>query len=153
MTNMVGTSINLDPTLHRLESTVQAIMALLSRETAAVKAIDLTTFSTLQAAKNTLLDTYQADIKTLVAHKDHLKTLPEATKTRIRDMERDLSVARMANLSALERAGKSFTRLRDRIVAVARDTALRSGAPYNAAGMLHLRTRKTLTTGTVSDRA
>ncbi len=152
------TTTTMDPTmptekrLARLEETVRALIKLLQQETIAVKAIDLQTFSKLQTVKNDLLDIYHDDMKPLLTHKNELKTLPDAVKERIRAFERDMSIARMENLSALERAGKSFTRLRDRIVHIARESVLRHTAQYGANGQLQTRARKAISTG-VQDHA
>jgi hypothetical protein len=145
--NVSADTMTLETRLGRLEETVRTMIGVLRQETDAVKAIDLETFAGLQKIKGDLFDVYQADIKTLLSRKNELKTMPEPVKERIRHFERDLSVARTDNMSALDRAGKSFLRLRDRIVHIARDTALRNGAQYGANGMLAMRTNRAISTG------
>lgn len=152
MTTTIDTAIAPEKHVARLEETVHALIKLLQQETIAVKAIDVQTFSKLQTVKNDLLDIYHADMKPLLAQKNELKKLPESVKEKIRAFERDMSVARMENLSALERAGKSFTRLRDRIVHIARESVLRHTAQYGANGQLQTRARKAISTG-VQDHA
>lgn len=147
----VDSQMTVERRVSRLEETVRAIITLLQHETNAVKAINVHAFSELQKLKNDLFDIYHLDMKALLIKKGDLKTLPEAAKERIRTMERDLSVARMENMSVLERAGKSFTRLRDRIVHIARDSVLRNTAQYGANGQLQMNARKAISTG-VQDR-
>lgn len=144
-------NLSVEKRLARLEDTVRAFITLLRQETEAVKAIDLRTFSNLQALKNDLFDIYHLDMKALLTRKGDLKTLPENTKEKIRSFERDMAVARVENMSVLERAGKSFTRLRDRIVDIARDSVLRNTAQYGANGQLQMNARKAISTG-VQDR-
>ncbi len=138
--------------LSRLEKTVMAFIKLLADETKAVQAVDLKTFSTLQTTKDHLFGLYQADIKGLIGHKESLRTLPDTTKEKIRALENNLSEARHQNLSALERAGKSFGRLRDRIVYVAREAAQRQGTSYGANGQFANRQNRIISTG-IHDRA
>ena len=137
--------------LGRMDQTVAAMITLLKQETEAVRAIDVQTFAKIQTTKNDLFDIYHTDIKALLARKGELKTLPEDIKSRIRNWEHNLSIARMENISVLERAGKSFTRLRDRIVHLAKDSVLRVTAKYGANGALQVNSRKAISTG-VHDR-
>jgi hypothetical protein len=142
----------LEARLTRLQSTVSAIIDLLHLETAAVKAIDLGTFVTLQDNKAELFTVYGDDIRALIAQQNDLKLLPDLAKNKIRNWEKELSVARIENMSTLERAGKSFARLRDRIVQIAKDSALRMNAQYGANGTLQVNSRRAISTG-VHDRA
>lgn len=135
-----------------LEQTVSAMITLLGKETEAVKAIDVSTFIALQDEKSVVLDDYQSRLRTLLTHKENIKTLPDSMKQRMRDLEHSLSIARVENMARLERAGKSFERLRDRIVHIARETAIRTGASYGPTGLMRTSARKTISTG-VHDQA
>lgn len=144
--------LDLIPVLDRMENTVDSMITLLRQETIAVQAIDIPTFTQLQQTKNELFDIYHSDMKCLLGHKEELKSLPDMVKDKIRAWEKSLSIARIDSVATLERAGKSFTRLRDRIVFLAKDSVLRTGARYGADGALLMNTRKAISTG-VQDRA
>lgn len=144
-------ALTLTDRLGRLEETVKAMIVLLRQETEAVRAIDVQAFAKLQNAKNDLFDIYHNDIRAMMSQKSELKTLPEETKIRIRQWEHELSIARVENISVLERAGKSFTRLRDRIVHIAKDSVLRVTAKYGSNGALQVNSRQTISTG-IQDR-
>jgi hypothetical protein len=152
MNTATNDAMTMDARISRLEQTVRTMIALLKQETDAVRAIDVATFSQLQTTKSDLFDIYRVDIKALLNNKGDLKTLPDTVKDRIRGWEQDLSIARVENMSVLERAGKSFTRLRDRIVFLAKDSVMRSSAKYGANGALQMNSRKAISTG-VHDRA
>lgn len=147
MTTPATDTITLEKRLARLEETVKALITLLHQETEAVKAINVRAFTELQKMKDDLLEIYQSDMAALLIRKADLKTLPDGTKEKIRAFERNLSIARIENMSALERAGKSFTRLRDRIVHIARESVLRNTAGYGANGQFQMNTRKAISTG------
>ena len=147
MTTATADTLAPELRINRLDETVRALIALLHKETAAVKASDLNTFTQLQPIKSDLYDVYQTEIQALLSHKDQLKTLPSTTKERIRGFEEKLATACTESLSALERASKSFMRLRDRIMNVARETALRAGAQYGSNGELRMRTNRVISTG------
>lgn len=144
-------TLPIETRLVRLEETVKAMVGLLKQETDAVKAIDLHLFAKLQQTKADLFQIYHSDIKALLGNKDELRTLPDHIKTRIRAWEQNLSIGRVENMSTLERAGKSFTRLRDRIVHLAKDSVIRTTAKYGANGTLQINSRKVLSTG-IQDR-
>ena len=144
-------TISLDARCSRLEGTVRAMIDLLRLETIAVKAVDIQAFANLQKGKYDLFDAYQSDVHAMLDHRAQLKTLPEGVKDRIRGFERDLSLARVENMSVLERAGKSFERLRDRVVHIARDTAMRNASAYGANGLMQ-NARRAISTG-VQDKA
>jgi hypothetical protein len=146
-TKAIELNLNTQDRLARLDQTVRDIITVLSHETQAVKAIDINAFTALQEKKSALFEQYQTDINALLLRKDELKTLPDPVKEKIRLWERELSVARLENMSHLERAGKSFARLRDRIVQVAKESALRTHARYGASGSLELNSRRTISTG------
>lgn len=146
-TQTTDANMSLNDRLGRMEQTVSAMIALLKQETEAVRAIDVQTFAKLQASKNDLFDIYHTDIKALLSCRNDLKALPDDIKSRIRNWEHHLSIARVENISVLERAGKSFTRLRDRIVHVAKDSVLRVTAKYGANGALQMNSRKAISTG------
>jgi hypothetical protein len=137
----------IEPVLARLENTVKALIDLLRAETIAIKAIDMRTFGKLHQSKELLLGAYQSDMQTLLGRKGDLKNLPERAKDSIRRFENDMAAVRVENLSALERAGKSFSRLRDRIVYIARETAIRQSAQYGADGQLQTRPNRAISTG------
>lgn len=141
------TNMTPEKRLGRIEETVRSIIVLLGQETQAVKAINLQTFNDIQSLKTNLFEIYHDDIKAILIKKGDLKFLPEPAKERIRKLERDLSVARTENMAALERAGKSFSRLRDRVVHIARDTVLRNTAQYGSNGQLQMNIRKPISTG------
>ncbi len=144
--------MNISLRVKRLEETTQALVILIQQETEAVKGVNIKVFGQLQNIKNDLYEIYKSDIQALLAHKTSLKDLPNTTKENLRRLERDLSNVRVENSSVLDRAARGFSRLRDRIVHVARDTVLRRGAQYGSNGVLTVRPNKAISTG-VSERA
>lgn len=138
--------------LARLEETMATLLSLLGKEAAAAKAVDLSSFEKLQTIKKDLFDVYQDDVNALIGDKESLKRVAGPAKDRLKTLENKLASARTASLSAIDAASKSFTRLRERIVHIARDNALRSTAQYGANGVLRLRTHRVISTG-LSDRA
>ncbi len=143
--------MNISARVKRLEETAQALVILLRQETEAVKGVDIKVFGQLQNIKNDLYEIYKADIQALLAHKTELKDLPQPTKENLHRLERDLSVVRIENMTVLDRASRGLSRLRERIVHVARDTMLRRTSQYGANGALAIRSNKAISTG-VSER-
>lgn len=144
--------ISTEARLARVEETMITLLALLTKEADAAKAVDLESFAKLQSIKKDLFDVYQDDVRTLIADKESLKRVPAPTKERLKSFESKLAAARVNSLAAIDAASKSFTRLRERVVHIARDNALRSTAQYGANGALRLRTHRLISTG-LSDRA
>lgn len=135
-----------------LSSAVTYLIDILGRETTAVKEININEFTSLQAQKSDALHQYSMHMNALLNQKNQIKLLPESVKSRIRHFEENLSLARTENMTALERAGKSMERLRDRIAQIARDSVIQSGTSYGPNGKMYNSARKAISTG-LSDRA
>lgn len=133
--------------LARLEETIKALMDLLKQETKAVDTVDVSTFTQLQSVKNDLYELYHQDMRALMTRKDELKALPEESKNRLRRFETDLAAITHGNKSALERASATFTRLRDRMINLTKESVMKSRATYGANGAPTLNTRRAISTG------
>lgn len=152
MTVQKDTPLSIEGHINDLSSTVDHLVDILGRETVAVKEIDIKEFSSIQALKSDALNRYNTHLHGLLLQKEKMKMLPDTIKNRIRTFEEKLSIARMENMAALDRAGKSMMRLRDRIAQIARDTVIQNGASYGPNGRMYSNVRKAISTG-LSDQA
>ena len=147
-----GSDANITARIERLGETSKTLVHLMKQEAEAVKDVDMKTFGQLQTIKDQLYDIYRSDISVLLEDKAALKNLPDSTKDHLRKLDGDLAVASAESLVALERAGRGFVRLRERVAQLARETVARRTSQYGADGALNVRSHRVISTG-VSEHA
>lgn len=132
-------SRNAHKAMEEMMSTIESLRGILLQETAALQAADNETFMLLQDRKLAAVNDYRAGMTQLMARKDEIRAVvTPALSRRLEVMQGEFHQTAEKNKENLDRMRRSFQRLGDRIMTVARDTAKKEGQfAYSASGQMH----------------
>jgi hypothetical protein len=121
----------------RFVMTVSQLQALLAKETDYLKVADRNSFLKLQDEKVAVAQNYQRDIFAVKNIAKTLKSKYPSLVPYLHEKQAGLSLIISENEKALKRMEKSTKRLTDRIMDIARETAIeKNSVAYGAAGEL-----------------
>ena len=113
---------------------VDDFSALLEKETAALNVSDFNTFEALQDAKYDLAQSYQDAVLAFEEEVDHLPTLAESAKDKLRAAHARFTIAAEVNQTALQTAAKVSERVVNLLIGAAKRTVMDT-PNYGAGGL------------------
>ncbi|MBN8521052.1 MAG: hypothetical protein J0L77_04035 [Alphaproteobacteria bacterium] len=124
--------------LQEMMVTIDALRGVLVRETQALDNADNESFMLLQEHKVSLAREYQSGISQLLSRKDEIRLLADpAAKARLSIQQAEFHDTVELNRERLDRMRKSFSRIGERIMSVARETVKKETQfAYGASGQM-----------------
>lgn len=124
--------------LQEMMATIDALRGILVRETQALQHADTESFMLLQDHKLSIAREYQSGMVQLLARKDEIRlTADPGLKARLSHQQSDFHETVEVNRESLDRMRRSFQRLGERIMSVAREVAKKETQfAYGATGQM-----------------
>lgn len=124
--------------LQEMMATIDALRGILVRETQALQHADTESFMLLQDHKLNVARDYQTGMAQLLARKDEIRlTADPGLKARLSNQQSDFHETVEVNRESLDRMRRSFHRLGERIMSVAREAVKKETQfAYGATGQM-----------------
>jgi len=135
MENNPETKHNLQEDITDITNFMEQFALLLKAETQALRGAKFEQAKQMQSQKQDMARQYQKRIQRLIARKDDIAKLPEATKANLVTARLKFSEILAENLRVIEAARKTGRRLVEKIISAARDSVSQKTG-YTAAGKI-----------------
>lgn len=122
--------------LQEMMDRIDALRLVYVEENEALAHADTSSYMLLQKRKIQATQDYQDHATEFLARKDEMGNIGAALREEFKVLQTDFSVLTEENLTLLKRVQNGITRLHERVINAAKETATKDGVNYGAAGQL-----------------
>ncbi len=116
---------NPDRAIEQMMDVIGRLRGVLLDEIDALEKTDMERFSGLQDRKVKMARQYQAGVIQIIGRKDEMKSASAALKRRLEEMRVEFGAVSQKNIALIDRVRRGMQSLGERIMEIARETALR----------------------------
>lgn len=127
--------------LQEMMDGIDALRLVYLEENESLAHADTLSYMLLQERKIQVTQDYQARATEFMTRKDEMGNIDTELREKFRVLQADFSVVTEENLTLLKRIQKSIVRLHERVINAAKETVVKDGVNYGAAGQLKRHSR------------